>query len=718
MAGRDAHRVEFGVVEEVRVAAPHGARMPVAAAFALILILLVPRAAGAAGTFHVDNQNPLASDTNPGTEAFPYRTISAATAARNGPGTTIVVYPGVYRETVIVPSSGTSAAPFVYRAFAPGVVVEGSNDFSSASRWAPVSGSVYCASSVTWSAKQVFVDGARLTSSMATPSSLPVNSFTYVAGEGLYVNVGGANPGTRQTHVGRRAYGFYLAGRSHVTVDGFTVTRTEDRAVFVQNASNHVVIRANAISFAFKYGIAVNACASVLVDGNTVGDNQDHGIGVTGSSIGCTVRGNECYRNADPTQRVANGIYVNRSTGNILQNNNLHHNQDSGLHLGSFSHENVTLQNVSWSNGDHGFDYLNSERNLALGNVAYGNFKDGFSIEGSSSGTRVFNCIGIDNGITTNEYNLWVDLESSVGFESDYNIFWNSTTQPPVKYIATRYSSVAAYSAASGQDAHTLQADAQFVAPATGNFELLPSSPAIDAANSGVASWVATDALGRPRVDDPTVADNGAGPISYADRGAFEFQLPGAPVVSAPAAVFGRENARITVSVSVSDPDGDPISSLTASDLPAGATFTAAGNNLSGTLAWTPSLEQSGIYAVLFTASNAGSGSATTVIRVQGSATDLAGRLPLRGTLFPNPLRSRSKLVFATTQTGPVEVSIFDVRGRLVRRLSHQANAAAGLHLIEVDGRGDGGQRLATGKYFYRIHAQEGSSSGHFIVAR
>ncbi len=41
---------------------------------------------------------------------------------------------------------------------------------------------------------------------------------------------------------------------------------------------------------------------------------------------------------------------------------------------------------------------------------------------------------------------------------------WNSTRQPPVKYVGTLYSSVARYSAASGQDAQSLQADPQFMA--------------------------------------------------------------------------------------------------------------------------------------------------------------------------------------------------------------------------------------------------------------
>jgi hypothetical protein len=70
------------------------------------------------------------------------------------------------------------------------------------------------------------------------------------------------------------------------------------------------------------------------------------------------------------------------------------------------------------------------------------------------------------------------------------------------------------------------------------------------------------------------------------------------------------------VNVTASDPDGQTITSLTASGLPSGATFTPNGSNTSGTLDWTPGFSQSGSYTVTFTASNALSGSATTEITV------------------------------------------------------------------------------------------------------
>src|SRR5439155_14518707 len=204
--------------------------------------------AATAATFYVDNANPACSNTGPGTPTAPYCTISAAIAAHKGPGTTIYVRPGLYPEQITVPASGDSASPFVIQALGAPVTVDGSDDFSATAEWTLYSGDVWLASSVTWSPLQVFADGARLTPSSASPSALPLRTFHYVSGTGLYVNAGGGNPGSHQSRVGRRAYGFRLSGRWWVTISGFTVTRTEDRAIYLSSSSNHCVVSSNSVN--------------------------------------------------------------------------------------------------------------------------------------------------------------------------------------------------------------------------------------------------------------------------------------------------------------------------------------------------------------------------------------------------------------------------------------------------------------------------------------
>jgi putative Ig domain-containing protein/Big-like domain-containing protein len=94
-----------------------------------------------------------------------------------------------------------------------------------------------------------------------------------------------------------------------------------------------------------------------------------------------------------------------------------------------------------------------------------------------------------------------------------------------------------------------------------------------------------------------------------------------APQVTAPPLKEVTEGANLNFDVTAVDADGDPITSLTASGLPLGATFTANGTNTTGTFDWTPVAGDAGEYDVMFTASNDQSGTATTHIRVAAAPT-------------------------------------------------------------------------------------------------
>ena len=477
----------------------------------------------AAGTFYVDKTSAACNDHGPGTEAIPYCKLATAVGAVGGPGTTIFVKPGTYREQITVPVSGSPGNPFVMRSQGGPVVLDEADDFTSPAKWTQFAGDVYLASSVTWSPMQVFADGARLNISGAPPASLPTNSFTYVPGTGLYVNAGGGNPAGHLTYVGRRFHGFVLAGRSWVTIDGFTITRCEDNAIFVFNGSNNSSITHNVVTLSNSDGITLSGCSNLFIGSNSVGESGNHGIALQTGVTNSIIQDNDCYMNARVSKRAANGIYVYGSPDNRLLRNRVRDNQDTGIEIQSGSNNIVSVQNISWKNGDHGFEHLYATGTLHVGDVAWGNFKDGFSIEGFALGTKLYNCIAADNGLVSNEFNLYVDSTSTGGFTGNYNMFHNSTTQDPVKYDKTKYSTVAAYSAASGQDAQSLGDDPRFVNADAGNFHLLAGSPAIDAGNSSVAFWSPVDAEGNARVDDPATPNTGAGTVTFADRGALEF---------------------------------------------------------------------------------------------------------------------------------------------------------------------------------------------------
>jgi len=672
--------------------------------------------AGAA-TFFVDKQSLACSNAGPGTEAQPYCTIAAALAAHNGSDVTIIVKPGVYREQVTVPASGVAGLPFVIQASGPGVVVDGSDDFANTALWTVSTGTVFLAASVTWNALQVYVDGARLTPAAVSPDLLPANAFTVVSGQGLYVNLGGANPGTRQTLVGRRTFGFNMFTKTFVTIDGFEVAHTESRGINIQNGCADLVISRNRVSFANSYGIQTVNGQRIVIDGNVVSDCNLHGIGLTAGASGCTIRNNESFRNADPAIRRANGIHLFGAPGNTLYGNRVHDNQDTGMQFSGGSHNCVAFNNRSWTNGDHGFDHLGSTGVSHTNDVAFGNFKDGFSFEGNSPGGSLYNSIAVDNGISSDEFDLWVDTESSVGFVSDRNIFWNSTAQDPFKFVATRYALISDYRAGSHQDPNSIQADPRFANAAAGDFMPMIGSPAIDAGDSGVPNWPTTDATGAARFDHLGTGNTGAGPVTFSDIGALEFVLlfDSAPVVTCPSIVKSTTGTTVTFTVTAADPDGESITSLVMVEkkMPpnSGATFVANATHTGGTFTW-PVGSSAGNFAVEFVATNALVGTGHTTLQVKTKGKILAKATPEAGAVtemalsgaFPNPARGAVEFALDLPHDSQVRWAVFDLQGRRV--WSEERLFAAGRRSLRWDGTISGGGKAPTGVYLVRASVE------------
>jgi hypothetical protein len=78
-------------------------------------------------TYYVDNRNPRAADSNPGTRQLPFLTISKAAEVLE-PGERVVIMAGVYRERVAPARGGTGAGKMISYEAAPGaeVIVKGS----------------------------------------------------------------------------------------------------------------------------------------------------------------------------------------------------------------------------------------------------------------------------------------------------------------------------------------------------------------------------------------------------------------------------------------------------------------------------------------------------------------------------------------------------------------------------------------------------------------
>jgi parallel beta-helix repeat protein len=340
-----------------------------------------------------------------------------------------------------------------------------------------------------------------------------------------------AAPGASVTLTGG-TYGFYLSGKSYLTVRGFNITGTSQAGIHV-TGSNNVTLSGNHVSYAGQpvsgqtaAGIRLTNTASSLVEANTVDHNTLAGIYLDGGTAGVRVLGNQAYMNAAGWSRLAPGIDV-RSSGNTVANNVSHDNEDSGLQFYTGGSNSLVVNNVAYNNGDHGIDDLNVTGQRIIGNTIYNNVTAGINVEASTvSSATVENNISVDNGINSprTTSNIRIDSLSTSGSTVNYNLV--SLRTPATMYVwgKTGYASLAAFQQATGQEAKGLQADPRWVASGAGDFHLSAGSPAIDSADSAVSGEQTTDLEGNGRIDDPGMANTGAGARSYDDRGAYEFQ--------------------------------------------------------------------------------------------------------------------------------------------------------------------------------------------------
>jgi hypothetical protein len=514
---------------------------------------LVAASPALATVWEVNGASAACTDAGAGTLAQPFCTIGRGAAAAVA-GDTVNVAAGDYREIVVVPADGVTYTG------APGARVLGTENLSDPALWAP-------ATATAWSIfydpdtnpRQVWVNDVRLSEVTTGIGDLVANSFFYDAVNAiLTVDVGGANPGLSNVEAGAYSFGFDVSGHTGVVVQGFEVKGHNTSGIRVRTGTN-VTVRGNRVHRARSFGILVEGTATPTVSdgvkvesndvfdngdsgirlrtgtiraevsGNESHDNRNHGIATT-DTTDSWIAGNELYRNARPGGVSSTGLILDDgSHRNQVERNRAYANQDSGFQVSGSAGvvrnaDNVFVRNVSDANGDHGFDVRESDGTVLVSNTAYGNVNDGFSIEGNSAGTSVFNNIGVNNGVLTGGNDLWVAVGATAGFTSNYNV-WHNTgagTAHKIEYDGVEYDTVVAFRLATGHELNGSGADPQLVNPAAGDFMPGTSGSAIDNANAAAAGFQALDFFGQAPIDLVGVANTGAGVPNYADRGAVE----------------------------------------------------------------------------------------------------------------------------------------------------------------------------------------------------
>ena len=88
---------------------------------------------------------------------------------------------------------------------------------------------------------------------------------------------------------------------------------------------------------------------------------------------------------------------------------------------------------------------------------------------------------------------------------------------------------------------------------------------------------------------------------------------------------------------------------------------------------------------------------------------------------YPNPFYPDTEISFMLQEEGPVELSIFNVKGQKIATLFDgyvSENNLDQVQRVNWNGRDDSGKELTSGLYFYRINTSKGSFTNKMLLSR
>ncbi|MDR3574158.1 MAG: right-handed parallel beta-helix repeat-containing protein [Anaerolineaceae bacterium] len=392
----------------------------------MLLILLVSLAntspAKAQGqTYYVSTSG---SDSSDGSNAHPWLTIQHG-ADKLKPGDTLLINPGIYKESgIIVSNGGTAAAAVTIKANGSGVIIDNSGS-------------------------GMHQDG------------LLITYANYVVVDGL-------------TFQNSKRAGMRIDNSDHVTVRNSTFANNETWGLFTDFSNYTTVEDSESYGAKLQHGIYIsNSSDYPTISHNRLHDNADCGLHMNGDiSMGGDgiisyglVEGNIIYNNG---VSGGSGINMDGVTDTIVRNNLLYNNHASGISAyqidgGSGSQRDKIYNNSILMPSDGRWDINIPEPDTSLPNPG-------------NTYNKVYNNILYNahpyRGVIT------VGPSDLAGFNSDYNVVMSrfSTDDGDSILSLTTWQSM-------GYDRHSLIATPYqlFINAGKNDYHLSPGSPAVDA---------------------------------------------------------------------------------------------------------------------------------------------------------------------------------------------------------------------------------------------
>lgn len=411
----------------------------------------------------VDASRGESNDANPGTYAAPLRTIGQAMKVLR-PGDDVIIGPGVYRETIIVPTLAATAYTTAIRALTPGAaIVKGSDEVKN---WKQLSADVWY---VAWSGaqpEQVYRQGRPLTQIAGTvfggypldpkspvanqgdiwpgriagdKNSLPVDSFTYdVTDKRIYVRLSKPPVVGEALEVSTRTYVLNALSAINLVVDGLVfehsntsltqrhgAVKTNGR----QNTIRNVVVRDmdafcvqvegddsalldSRIERCGQIGIGAYG-ARVTVSRNIVTANNTRGFNKNWEAGGMKLTGSPALTDAFVTNNVVtlntgDGIWFDWTPRRVTVSGNVTaYNSGHGIHYEA-SQAGKISGNFAYGNGQRGIYLLESSNTVVSGNSVFGNTMEGIAIANGTRSASNPSLLPYGNSITGNSI-AWND---------------------------------------------------------------------------------------------------------------------------------------------------------------------------------------------------------------------------------------------------------------------------------------------------------------------
>lgn len=485
---------------------------PTAAATATITLLARLQAGT---TYYVA---PDGADTDPGTQASPFRTIQHASSVANA-GDTVLVRQGTYNELVTPAASGSAARGYITFSAYPGetATIDGTG--------LAVPGGQNGLITLN-AASYVIIQGFELRNyTTASARSVPV---------GIYLTGGGAGVQLVNNHIhaitttakttpdacSSNALGMAIYGSNPTTPIAGLVVSGNELDHLLTGCSETMSLDGNVMNFVVASNlvhdddnIGIDAIGFEHVSSNPATDQARQGE-IRGNTVfNITSYGNPDYGK----QYAADGIYVDGGTDIIIEQN-IVHNVDFGIELASEHKSHVT-------------SYVTARNNLVYANNASGVTIGGYGA--NRGGTD--HCTVVNNTLYGNDAQTTGQGEFQVQFNATNNIFDNNIvyagpqsllvhafTKPGpapttlnhnlydaavgasharFAYGGHLYVGFAKYQMGTGQDGQSLFADPLFASP---GLDVMSGSPAFGL-GADLATIGSVDVAGAPRVQNGAV---------------------------------------------------------------------------------------------------------------------------------------------------------------------------------------------------------------------